>query len=144
MSLDTTNNSPAYLCGRLFAVLESIQYKASGGSLNRTIKDSYFSTAASRPAIVFPKLIKLSQHHMTKYEKSDFDDREMRKIIDSLDGGFPDTLFLRDQGVFMTGYYQQKEYIFARIEEAKSKRDDNKQDSVNAESNIITVKEALK
>ena len=64
MSLNLDNTNQAYLCGRLFAVLEKIQQDASGGNLNRTIKDSYFSSACSKPATVFPKLIQLSQNHL--------------------------------------------------------------------------------
>ena len=41
MALDIENNNQAYLCGRLFAVLEKVQSDALPG-LNRTIKDSYF------------------------------------------------------------------------------------------------------
>ena len=35
MALDLENKTPAYLCGRLFAVLEKLQQDASGGNLNR-------------------------------------------------------------------------------------------------------------
>lgn len=42
MSLDKENKNPAYLCGRLFAVLEKIQLEATDVKLNRTIKDAYF------------------------------------------------------------------------------------------------------
>lgn len=66
MSLNLDNTNQAYLCGRLFAVLEKIQQDASGGNLNRTIKDSYFSSACSKPATVFPKLIQLSQNHLKR------------------------------------------------------------------------------
>ena len=37
VALDQENHTPAYLCGRLFAVLEKLQQEASGNSLNRTI-----------------------------------------------------------------------------------------------------------
>ena len=58
MALDIENNNQAYLCGRLFAVLEKVQSDALPG-LNRTIKDSYFASACANPSTVFPKLIKL-------------------------------------------------------------------------------------
>ena len=66
MSLDKTNQTPAYLCGRLFAVLEKLQQDASNNSLNRTIKDAYFASASAKPALVFPKLIRLAQNHLSK------------------------------------------------------------------------------
>ena len=66
MSLDKENQNPAYLCGRLFAVLEKLQQDALGNNLNTTIRDSYFASATSKPAIVFPRLLKLAQSHLKK------------------------------------------------------------------------------
>ena len=42
MSLDKNDETPSYRLGRLFAVLESIQYQ-SQGKLNSTIRDRFFS-----------------------------------------------------------------------------------------------------
>ena len=51
MAWNEANKDPAYLCGGLFAVYEKIQQDSSGGSLNPTIKDAYFASAAHvRPA----------------------------------------------------------------------------------------------
>ena len=38
MSLDLENKNQAYLCGRLFAVLEKIQQDSSKATINTTIK----------------------------------------------------------------------------------------------------------
>ena len=83
MALDKTNNNPAYLCGRLFFILENIQQKASGYSLNRTIKDTYFSAASSRPKLIFPKLLILSQHHMRKLDNPGYLNDEIGAILDA-------------------------------------------------------------
>lgn len=69
MSLDKENKNPAYLCGRLFAVLEKIQLEATDVKLNRTIKDAYFSSASSRPALIMPRLIDLSNYHLRKLKE---------------------------------------------------------------------------
>ena len=100
MALDRENYRPAYLCGRLFAVLEKIQQEASGNSLNRTIKDGYFASASARPSMVFPKLIRLSQYHLNKVKSPVYFNKLTGEIIDHLDGGFPDTLFLKYTGLF--------------------------------------------
>lgn len=107
VALDRENYRPAYLCGRLFAVLEKIQQEASGNSLNRTIKDGYFASASARPSVVFPKLIRLSQYHLNKVKSPVYFNKLTGEIIGHLDGGFPDTLFLKEQGEFIVGYYQQ-------------------------------------
>lgn len=112
MSLDKENKNPAYLCGRLFAVLEKTQQEASGNSLNRTIKDAYFSSACSRPATVFPKLLMLNQHHLKKLEYSLTKSKQVGEIMNMLGSEFPNTLCLDDQGKFILGYYQQYQSFF--------------------------------
>ena len=68
MGLMADNRDPAYLSGRLFAVLESIQMDANPG-INATIRDRYFNSACAAPASVFPVLIKLKNSHMKKLER---------------------------------------------------------------------------
>lgn len=116
VALDKENHGQAYLCGRLFAVLEKLQKDASGAKLNRTIKDSYFSSAASKPAIVFPKLVKLAQNHLNKVKSPGYYQILMGEIMDKLDGEFPETLLLQDQGRFIIGYYQQTQSFYTKKE----------------------------
>lgn len=116
MALDKENHGQAYLCGRLFAVLEKLQQDASGNSLNRTIKDAYFASASSKPAMVFPKLIKLAQNHLNKVKSPVFYNKLIGEIINQLNGEFPDTLLLVDQGKFIIGYYQQYQSFFEKNE----------------------------
>lgn len=116
LALDYENKNQAYLCGRLFAVLEKLQQEASNNSLNRTIKDSYFSSAASKPALVFPKLLSLAQNHLKKLNEKSliFFNKLIQEIIDGINGEFPETLMLSDQGKFMIGYYQQYQSFFIK------------------------------
>lgn len=114
VALDKDNKNPAYLCGRLFAVLEKLQQDASGNNLNRTIRDAYFASASSKPAIVFPKLLRLAQNHQKKAKWGDYYIRMVGEIIDDLGDEFPETLLLVDQGKFMIGYYQQNQAFFVK------------------------------
>lgn len=107
MALDKTNKNPAYLCGRLFAVLEKLQLDASESELNRTIKDAYFSSACSRPAVIFPKLMRLSQYHLSKADYAKHWNHLIGEITEKLDSGFPVILPLAEQGKFILGYYHQ-------------------------------------
>ena len=111
MALDIENNNQAYLCGRLFAVLEKVQSDALPG-LNRTIKDSYFASACANPSTVFPKLIKLSQYHIEKLEYKVKYKIVTGEIMDKLNGKFPKTLPLSEQGKFIIGYYQQMQDLY--------------------------------
>ena len=114
MSWNDDNKNPAYLCGGLFAVYEKIQQDSSGGNLNRTIKDSYFSSACSRPSSVFPKLAKLAQNHMRKLSEGSeiYYNKMIGDVMSSLDGEFPATLGLDDQGRFIVGYYQMNKKLY--------------------------------
>lgn len=114
MALDRENTNHAYLCGRLFAVLERIQRNAAEGELNRTIKDTYFSSACGNPAAVFPRLMKLAQYHLTKDDYAKGDSILIGEITDKLEGEFPKTLPLNEQGRFILGYYHQHQSFFTK------------------------------
>lgn len=121
MGLDLENRNQAYLCGRLFAVLEKLQRDASNNSINRTIKDAYFSSAASRPVLVFPKLVKLAQNHLDKMSEAGkvYYSKMIGEIMDALENGFPKNLNLEEQGKFIVGYYQQYQKFFEKKENNK-------------------------
>ena len=115
VALDINNTNQAYLCGRLFAVLERIQeLSAAPVKLNRTIKDAYFASAASKPALVFPKLLSLSQNHVKKLNDGNriFYSKMVQEIISKINNEFPDTLMLTEHGKFMIGYYHQVQAFF--------------------------------
>lgn len=120
LSLDINSKNQAYLCGRLFAVLERIQQQAAGGvELNRTIKDAYFSSAASMPSVIFAKLMQLSQHHLKKVGNINKGaqvnlNKLTGEIMDGLCGEFPATLPLHEQGKFIIGYYHQRQDFYKK------------------------------
>ena len=124
MALDKDNQEQAYLCGRLFAVLEKLQQDASKNSLNRTIKDAYFASASARPSLVFPKLIRLAQNHLNKVAHPVFYNKLIGEIINGLQGEFPEIFSLKDQGRFIIGYYQQYESFFVKSEQEKIEEDE--------------------
>lgn len=109
--LDKTNHNQGYLCGRLFAVLENLQYAANKQD---TIRSSYMNSASSTPAAIFPTILKLSNSHYSKLAK---DKKGLAMHFDNLKNEimaqineFPATLDLNDQGRFFLGYYHQKNY----------------------------------
>ena len=117
MSLNDSFSHPAYVLGRLFAVLEKAQLEAQGGKLNATIKDRYFTTACASPASVFPILLRLSQHHIEKAEYGYVLDRQIQELVDMLAAKpFPAHLSLDEQGLFILGYYHQKVAFYNKKE----------------------------
>jgi CRISPR-associated protein Csd1 len=118
MSLNEESSNQGYILGRLFALLERAQEQASGGNLNSTIRDRYFGSASATPASVFPILLRLSQHHISKAEYGYAIDRQIQEVLNLIDGtaGFPKHLNLDDQGFFMLGYYQQRQAFYSKKE----------------------------
>ena len=112
MSLNKQSTNQAYLLGRLFAVLEKAQQDAAApAKLNATIKDRYFTSACATPATVFPVLLRLSQHHISKSKWGyDSDNRigEIMGLLDIENQPFPRHLSLDQQGIFILGYYHQR------------------------------------
>ena len=133
MALNEQATIPAYVLGRLFAVLERAQQDAIG-NVNAGIKDRYFTSACAAPASVFPILLRLSQHHISKVRqegKRTFNyDRRIQDILGLLDvekNPIPPRLTLDEQGVFVLGYYHQRKDFFTpkgqKADETTSSKD---------------------
>lgn len=161
MAYDSSNTNPAYVCGALFAVLQKIQEDSvkSGSArmelakpdsdkkdsdkairLNRTIKDAYFSMAASNPAAVMPRLIQLSTHHMKKLQRehpswATNDSRMLSETMDKLGTEFPSTLNLYDQGRFILGYYQRYNEFFKKKQNTADYQDENQEQKQDMDQN---------
>jgi len=117
-TLDESNNTVAYVCGQIFAVLEAIQGEALGGSPNAGIRQRFFSFASTMPSTAFGRLMKLTQHHISKIrgEKPGlaiYFDKKLQELIWKVkDTKFPPVFSLEDQASFAIGYYHQRHQDF--------------------------------
>lgn len=112
--LDKTNDNPAYLCGRLVAVLERIQDAAMRGD---SIRTRYLAAASATPATVFPAMLNLSIHHVDNLKQGTYVYYEKLKdeILAMLpSSGFPARLDIIDQGRFFVGYHHQRADLFTK------------------------------
>ena len=121
VSLNSECTHVPYTLGRLFSVLEDIQLAANQG-INTTIKDSYFNSAATTPAVVFPRLIMLAQKHLKKVSKSNKGravnmDKQLTELLAILGEHFPNRLNLAQQGSFLLGYYHQTQERYTKKED---------------------------
>ena len=110
---DSNDRLPANVCGKIFAVMESIQRAALGKDLNAGIRDRFFSFASTSPAPAFGRLMKLSQNHISKlrHDKPGLAiilDRQLQELC-SLLNEFPSIFSLEEQGQFALGYYHQRQ-----------------------------------
>ena len=108
----------AYVCGQIFAKLESIQYAALGDR-NAGIRERYFTYAMTSPAAAFGRLFNLNSKHFTKLksEKPGLAvtlDKELQELCKDIDiSRFPATFTLEEQGQFAIGYYHQRQKQFS-------------------------------
>ena len=120
--LQENSTDTAYNLGRLFAVLEKVQTEALG-DLNATIKDKYFASACATPYLVFPRLLKLAQPHLAKLDDGNriYKDRLIQEILAKTEG-FPKACDTQQQGMFILGYYQQKQKLYEKKEKGDEKQ----------------------
>lgn len=122
MSLDKERKEPAYRLGRLFAVLEKVQGEALG-KIGATIRDRFYSSASATPGVVFPRLLRTYQHHLSKLPEGLKINRErlVQEILDPVED-LPSHLGLVEQGLFALGYYHQAKDLWT----AKDKKENQK------------------
>lgn len=117
-TLNTEESNTGYRLGRLFALLEKAQ-KDALGAVNAPLRERYIGAASATPRLVFPMLLRLAQHHVTKAQKSSFDkyDSAFSKRVAEITADmtdFPAVLSLEDQGRFMLGYYHQNNAFYQK------------------------------
>lgn len=124
--LNKEEKNIGYLCGRLFAVLEYTQRKALGTS---TFADKYLGAAMSSPAKVFPTLIKLTEHHLSKINSPGFKiyiEKIRQEILAKISSPvFPTQLDINRQGGFVIGHHHQMGDLYTHKDEENKVENDN-------------------
>lgn len=120
--LNPESRDPSYLCGRLFAVFDRLQYLALGG-VNAGVVERYYASASATPSLVMGRLFRNAQFHMAKAEGGVAGNaaKDLESITCALGDHFPATLDLQGQGRFALGYYHQKAEFRRRTAERKEK-----------------------
>lgn len=131
-SLNPESRDAAYLCGRLFAVFDRLQYLAQG-SVNAGVVERYYASASVTPALVMGRLFRNAQFHLPKAgdglsgnlsasQKQTIAEnvrKDFEEIATALGNQFPAALDLEGQGRFALGYYHQKAEYRRRTTERK-------------------------
>ncbi|MCC7408364.1 MAG: type I-C CRISPR-associated protein Cas8c/Csd1 [Phycisphaeraceae bacterium] len=118
VSLNRDHPEPAYHMGRLFAAIEKTQLDALPG-LSKTVREGYLGSAATTPASVFPRLLRLHQHHLAKLDNAGQRinrEKLVQEILSHIDDRFPVHFSLEQQGLFYIGYYHQRQDFFTKRE----------------------------
>jgi CRISPR-associated protein Csd1 len=130
--LDPALDHEAYLCGRLLAIYDSLQWAAHEEEVGVSVADRYFSLASTYPAIAFPRVIDLGQKHLRKLRRDQRGaavaiEREIQSVLVRLaakQAKFPGRLSLEDQGRFAIGFHHQRS---ANIAQARERKQDRKE-----------------
>lgn len=109
--LNPDHPHPAYHCGRLLAVLASLQ-SAALGDVGAGVVQRYYSAASQTPGLVLGRLVRNAQNHLGKPEmkgkkKTEEIEEWLKEIHGKLKDNMPCTLTLQEQSLFALGYYQQ-------------------------------------
>lgn len=131
VSENKESTNVAYQLGRLFACLEKTQANAHRGEgaskndhnkadrLNATIRDRFWGAASTSPATVFPRLISLAQHHISKDEQwGEYNNSLIQEVMGKLPERLPRRLSLEEQGMFAIGYYHRRQSFYSKEKNA--------------------------
>ena len=111
VALEPDHPAPAYHCGRLLSVLESVQRAATPG-LKTTVTDRFWGSASTRPALAFATLLRGSRPHLERlrrdrrglyYNRQNLIEAVLERIPE-----WPKTLTLDEQSLFALGYFHQQ------------------------------------
>jgi CRISPR-associated protein Cas8c/Csd1 subtype I-C len=112
--LDKLNRRPAYLAGRLLAVLEAAQRRSATGRLSTTIADRFYGGAATAPAATLGWLVTRAHPAYFAKLRRDGRGRDLERLMEEIlciaeaGGGFRQTHTLEDQADFHLGFYCQR------------------------------------
>lgn len=118
-TLHPYQKDPPYLCGRLLATLAEAQRRASRTLLNKTLLDRFYGSVSTAPGSFLPMLVKRAiTDHLPKVRRENRGYTQLNGLVQQLaagiddGGGFPPTLSLAQQGLFVLGFYQQRAALY--------------------------------
>jgi CRISPR-associated protein Csd1 len=118
-TLNPADRQPAYLAGRIFAVLEDLQQSATRArgdeALNTTFADRYFARAVTSPAVALVAGRRDARAWLKRLRRdrpawATNAERRLDELFAQLAeaGGMPHGAVLADQAAFILGYHQQR------------------------------------
>jgi CRISPR-associated protein Csd1 len=103
-------NDPAYLCGRILALLARAQYQALG-DVGAGVVQRYYAAASTTPGLVLGRLIKTANTgHIPKIDPPglrSWYEQQLAELWSRMSKAPPSSLTLQQQTLFAMGYYQQ-------------------------------------
>lgn len=106
--LNPEHPAPAYHCGRLLAILSSLQ-RAALGDVGAGVVQRYYAAASQTPGLIIGRLSSNARNHLGKLDGglAYWYENQIADVMGRLGDGAPRILDLDGQGLFALGYYQQ-------------------------------------
>ena len=106
--LNKEHPDPAYQCGRLLAMLASLQ-RAALGDVGAGVVQRYYVAASQTPGLTIGRLVANAKNHLNKLEVglTYWHEEQIAEIMSHIRDRIPRTLDLEGQSLFALGYYQQ-------------------------------------
>jgi CRISPR-associated protein Csd1 len=115
--LNESTDDPAYVAGRILAMLGQIQKKANPG-VNVSVVERYYAAASTSPALILGRLIRMTLiAHLPKIKPEKLQrwfDNQLASLIAILKTSPKATLTMEEQTLFALGYYQQRAHRFEK------------------------------
>ena len=115
--LNELENEPAYLYGRIMALLATIQDHALPG-VGAGVVQRYYAAASATPGLVLGRLVRLAQiGHLPKIKQDGIRislEKQLTEVMSRLCEKPHKTLTLQEQTLFAIGYYQQMAHRYQR------------------------------
>jgi CRISPR-associated protein Csd1 len=138
LEVDPPNTNRAYLCGRVLAVHDYLQWKtfdtAKENQPNSTVADRYYNLMMTSPSVAFVQVCKLGRNHLKKLRRfgevgsksANGLQMQIEKLLVLLGDDLPATFGIHDKARFALGFYHQKAY---RPKKASSSDDSTETDT---------------
>ncbi|MHB8840706.1 MAG: type I-C CRISPR-associated protein Cas8c/Csd1 [Candidatus Aquicultor sp.] len=106
--LNKEHPEPAYHCGRLLAMLASLQREALG-DVGAGVVQRYYVAASQTPGLTLGRLFGNAKNHLSKLKGGlpFWYEDQIAEIMSRIQDRIPVTLDLERQSLFALGYYQQ-------------------------------------
>ena len=106
--LNKEHPEPAYQCGRLLALLASLQ-RAALGDVGAGVVQRYYVSASQTPGLTIGRLVSNAKNHLNKLDGglAFWYEDQIAEIMGRIQNRIPATLDLEKQSLFALGYYQQ-------------------------------------
>ncbi len=126
-NVDDSIDDPAYLCGRIMAVLANVQQTALG-DVGAGVVQRYYAAASATPALVLGRLVRTAQiAHLTKRKEKpilNHMEKQMQELWSRMKAAPPTTLTLEQQTLFAMGFYQQQAARYTKKETTEPATDE--------------------